>query len=175
MAIAQVRNDEMVGLLGADLLPATDRNLAAEFYVSNEAFTFAAPHVVPLAATWLNLAPTLFTLDAVNYNVTITQAGIYRFDYDIGFDRSSGAEEATAIWWLEQDPATGTFTQVSYSWTVGNLRTVGAASCHGSKLMRVGTNYRYRLGGIRDVGTLNLKYWNAGSTRLGITCLYLTP
>ena len=172
MTTIQRRNAEMVALLQADLLPATDRNLAAEFYNSATGTTFTGTVTAPLDTTRLNLATGLFSL--VSNALTIAQAGIYRLAYHATVGHSTGSSEAVVDFWLDQDPATTVFAEVPATKTFVRIPGTSWGSGGAVCILRAYAGYRYRIIADRDSGSDTLQFLAQG-VRLSVECLYLMP
>lgn len=172
MTIAQVRNGEMAALLGADLLPLTDRNLAAEFYNASTGTTFTGTVVAPLDTTRINLATSLFSL--ADNALTIAQAGIYRVAYHATVGHSTGSSEAVVDFWLEEDPDTTVFAEVPATKTFAPIPGTSWGSGGAVSVLRAYAGYRYRIVADRDSGSDTLQFLAQG-VRLSVECLYLMP
>lgn len=169
---AQTRNDQMQGLLTADLLPATDRNLAAQFYNNTEPEIAASAVTVPLDLTRVNTAPTLYSL--ADDAVTIAASGIYLIAAHMAIVHSSGTDPATVVGWLEVDAGAG-FAEATatkfYAVVLGSGGGGGAAVT----ILRLLAGDVVRIRAVRDSGGDTLKFLVSGGCRLSLACLYLTP
>jgi hypothetical protein len=148
MPITQQRNAEMQGLNTADLLSADDKNVAAEFYdaVGGQDYLLGSSTLtLNLDTTALNIAPTVYSL--ASDIVTIAEAGLYQFVYQVTVKLDGGASHAVTGIWLEEDPATGTFALVPTTYINSTVADIGtsAVTAVGYITKLVGFNYRYRL------------------------------
>lgn len=161
MPIAQQRNDEMAGLLSADLLSVHDRNVLIESYYSGADVPFTTAAVVPLNTVRLNVAGDLFELS--NNVVTVAQAGIYVITGYLRVARSTSMGDNACIFWLDQDPATGSFVEVPASRGAIHVPNGGTASTEVSVCLRALAGYRYRMRTERDWGSDTLSVPHQGA------------
>lgn len=148
MPIAQTRNEPMQGLNSVDQLRVQDRNFSAEWYdaVGGQVYALGtAPFTVTLATERLNTAPSVYSI-ASNI-VTLSEAGVYLFNFQVIVQQNGGSSAVTSRAWLEQDPATGTFTAVPAAITYFSNAAISASSAGGSSstVLRVGAAYRFRV------------------------------
>jgi hypothetical protein len=167
MPAIQTRNADMQMLGGADHLRSLDRNFLFEAY-HNSSNSFTAETVLGLDTQRLNHAPEYFLL-ASNI-LTVMEAGVYLFNLRSAMQMSGGVA-GQAAFYLQQDPATGTFATVpaalSYVYLPANLN----ASVQIVVPLLVGFNYRYRIAAIRTSGTGTVSTVNQ-TTTLSAILLY---
>ena len=150
--IIQTRNADAQLLGSPDHLWAKDRNFAFEAYAaSSESFT--GETVLGIGNQRQNFSPEIY--DFSSNILTIFQPGVYLFSYHSSFTMSGGVAGQVAVY-LQQDPATGTFTTVlgtiQYVYLPANLN----ASMQCVIPLLVGINYRYRIAAIRTSGSGNV-------------------
>lgn len=106
MTIAQVRNDELVALLGADLLTLRDRNVAL-CLVREAWLDVGAETGVAFPLTRLNMATGCFEVGAGGVDVTLLQAGVYWVAIDAIAQNAGGTGAAELALWLQADTGSG--------------------------------------------------------------------
>lgn len=148
MPAIQTRNADMQMLGYPDHLRAQDRNFIFEAY-HNSSNSFTAEAVLGLDTIRLNHAPEYFQLAASV--LTIDEAGVYLFNLRSTMTMSGGAA-GQAAFYLQQDPATGTFTTVLAALAYVYLPASLNASVQIVVPLLVGENYRYRIAAIRTSG-----------------------
>lgn len=164
MTVAQLRNDEMVALLRADLLPASDRNVCLSLAdMGGNSFTAEETH--PLSDVRFNGAPTLYGYNAGSGEITVNEPGIYWIQFAGTIQNSTGAAAAEAGMWLQADAGSGFATVVGASFSVylpaaANWRASGSRSV----ILRLGAGHRLRLRVARTHGTDTLAVIAQGST-----------
>lgn len=167
MPTAQVRNASMQQLNSADLLDIENNNFGAEWYDGAGGAGFLGATVVPLATTRHNSAPEIFSLSS---NIlTITEAGLYLFNFAVT-GANSGSAELIIEAHLEEDPDTGVFATVPGTITYLTWFT-GWGTLYNSAILRVGIDYRYRLVAARVGGAVTPTFLQNGS-KLGVVRLF---
>lgn len=161
MPVAQRRNDAMQQLNSVDQASIKDRNFAGEWYDNSGGVAFDSAIVLNLDTERINTAPTVFVMAADI--LTITEAGVYKFEYKVTASHSSGSSAAVLAIYLEEDPATGSFAIVPASIHYATQHTVGFNSAQSNVILRVGINYRYRVRVARSSGSDQLLTTNSAS------------
>lgn len=163
MPTVGIRNAESQNIGAADHLDVEDRNWGAEWYDSGFfSSNFIGAITVPFPATRHNSAPEVYVM-ASNI-LTITQDGIYFFNYTVVADSQDAIDQAFYAY-LQQDPATGTFADVLSSYTSPAVNAGGIGTAHTNVILRVGANYRYRV----QTASFGNNYQLVGS---GVSALY---
>jgi hypothetical protein len=141
MTVIQTRNAEAAALESTDHLSTNDRNFSAEWLDAVGGQSTSEAVTVTLATQVHNFAPEVF--DMASNILTILEGGFYQLAYTI-YVQKSGSNEGSFYAFLEEDPATGTFTEIPGTRSTATAFN-GPAS--GSSLTNryVLPNYRYRL------------------------------
>ena len=169
MPAAQQRNDELAQLLSADLLSSDDRNVLIESYYSGADMSFTSTVVVPINTTRLNVANDIFSLS--NNIITVAQAGIYMITGYLRVARSTSIGDNACFFWIDQDPAMGSFVEVPASRGGIHVPNGGTASAEVSVRLRALAGYRYRMRMERDWGSDTLRVLHEGA-KLSIVRLF---
>lgn len=169
MPAAQQRNDELAQLLSADLLSSDDRNVLIESYYSGADVTFTSTVVVPINTTRLNLASDIFSL--ADNVITVAQAGIYMITGYLRVARSTSIGDNACFFWIDQDPAMGSFVEVPASRGGIHVPNGGTASAEVSVRVRALAGYRYQMRMERDWGSDTLRMLHEGA-KLSIVRLF---
>lgn len=174
MPTAQVRNASMQELGSADHLTTENKNFGAEWMDSagGQAFTFGGgPFTLNLGQEILNSASEIFDLDTDI--ITISEAGLYQFSFQLMSIHNGGSSSCVNQVWLEEDPDTGIFSiklpLVNYFPMAPISGSVGTGVVVG--LLRVGIDYRYRVRFEQSYGSSPLLTVADGS-KLSIVRLY---
>jgi hypothetical protein len=148
MPSSQVRNADAQILGFVDHLNVEDRNFSAEFYdnVGGQSYLLGDPVLtVNIDTSRINSAPTIYSL--ASDVVTIAEAGLYLASFHVSSQLAGGSTSVVSQFWLEEDPDTGVFGEVTASRGffvhAGILNSVSGASM--TTLLQVGIDYRYRI------------------------------
>lgn len=165
MPIVQERNSESQLLGSVDHLFYEDRQFCAEWIDSAGGLSFSAVVTVPWATARHNFFPLLYTMSAGV--LTLLEAGFYIFDWTL-YCSKAGVTEGSFYSYLEQDPATGTFAEVTASRT--NVTTFSPPGVlHNTLVLRAQANYRYRV----QVATFGATFTTvANQSRLSVIRLF---
>lgn len=148
MPLIQERNASAQELGSADHLNVQDRNWGAEWYdhAGGQSFQVGGgPFTLNLDTEKLNSAPSVFTL--ASDIVTITEAGLYLFTFQLMAIQNGGSSACVNHLYLEQDPATGVFATYLPATTYFPMAPISSSVSTGNvvSLVQVGINYRYRI------------------------------
>lgn len=174
MADCQERNCVMVGLLGADMASAADRNLAFRAYDSAGGQLFTGTAItVALGTVALNTAPLLF--DLASNVLEVTTAGIFLVHFQTGaaYHLGPGDGSGTMEAFLEVDTGSG-FAGVAGSLVYFNTLPgpMGPASGGGTLVLRLGEGDKLRLRLRREDGADSMRTV-AGASWLSVVSLTL--
>lgn len=167
MPVTQTRNADAQLLGSVDHLWARDRNFAFEAY-GGGAENFTSETVFGLSTIRQNYTPELFDLSS---NIlTIFEAGVYLFSVRSTLTMTGGGA-GQALVYLQQDPATGTFTSVVSSLTYVYIPPALNTTFQMVIPLLVGLDYRYRIAGIRTSGSGNVQTLNQSNNLAAILLL----
>lgn len=166
--IIQSRNAEAQMLGSPDHLFARDRNFAFSAY-NTSGETYTSTTVLGLNTVTVNHAPEIFQL-ASNI-LTVATPGVYLVRIH-GVMSMSGGGAGQAVVYLEEDPATASFSTVlstqTYVYLPASLQ--GSFECN-AIVHAAGFNFRYRIASLRTSGAGNVNTIN-GTVSLAAVLLY---
>lgn len=147
MPSAQVRNQAMQALNGADLDDVENKNWGAEWYDSTGMVGFnsgSGAFTLNLDTERINSAPEVFVM--ASDVLTILEAGLYLFSIQCMVSQNGTTNVATNHVVLQEDPDTGVFASLPHAasfFSMPNLISVATGNV--VTLVQVGINYRYRV------------------------------
>lgn len=169
MPVTQARNADAQLLGSADHLIAGDRNFVFSAY-NTGADSFTSTITMTLNTVTVNHAPEIYDLDT---NIlTILIPGVYLLRAH-GVFTMTGGVSGQAVFTIDEDPDTASFTVVPSSQTYIYLPANLNASFEVSVLVYARENYRYRLAGARSSGSGNVNALN-NTVSLSAMLLYNT-
>lgn len=174
MPTVGLRNASAQEIGSADHLPTENKNFGVEWYdsIGGQSFTLGGgPYTLNLDTAAVNSAPEIFEI--ASDTVTIREAGLYQFSFQLMSVHSGGSSACVNRVWLEEDPDTAVFTislpLVNYFPMAPISSSVSTGVVTG--LLRVGIDYRYRVRFEQAYGSSPLATVADGS-KLSIIRLY---
>lgn len=167
MAVITQRNAEHYMLETSDLLTADNKNFVFEAY-DNQVNSFTSQEVQTFNTVRLNTAPEIY--DFSSNILTVARAGIYLFTIRMAL-QSSGAADAEAAFFLQEDPDTGSFSTVTGTTCYIAMPATMRQTAQITVPLRVGFDYRYQVSVLRTVGSGTISTLS-GTPSFSCLCLF---